>query len=258
MGISNIVMLLLLLLGISMAGAGSFDHKLIFTERPRTAEKMTAGARTNSILVWDLFASHNKYGVVDYLFAGLPISEQITDRFSLLTYRSPAFSLNLMDKPYHVAGGAKLFNATFGLEDEMINDQSFVLFACQEGQLKPRQSLLLFSSWSFRSIKLTTGSRTEHTWYLVPGYELSLGKKKQWRLAIEYYLTNTKELPIKSFQFVYDEDQLDFYNPNRELVSYMVWGVTYARKHFQAGLHLLSHYTFQGLVFPLVGLGWQL
>jgi hypothetical protein len=62
---------------------------------------------------------------------------------------------------------------------------------------------------------------------------------------------------MKILQFAFDEDALDFYNVTRDMYSFMFYGFEYQGEHVRVDLHLASHITFQSIIVPMVGFGWN-
>ena len=117
--------------------------------------------------------------------------------------------------------------------------------------MQKRHQFNLFTSLSLRS----SGNATSTTVYLVPGYKFWINRG--WNFGLEYYLTNTCKLPIKTLQYLMDSDGTDFNNSSRDFYSFMVYGIHYNGKHFYFGLDFANHLSFTGPIIPLLGLGWN-
>jgi hypothetical protein len=240
----------------------SFPQKLIFTETPETGHPWHGGLRMHDLLVWDGYWNVNGWLTLDVLTAGVGLAPArsdlvLKDRFSLLTLKTRAYTRDIQGHTYKIAGGYKLYRANFSVTvagDTMLgsSDGSAILFLTQSCNYRQRHYFNLFTSLSFRRPQ---GAALSTTCYVVPGYALPLSK--HWYAVFEYYMTNTERLPLKILQYAFDPDQLDFYNPDRDLYSFMIWGARYSRKHFYLDLTLANHYTFRSLVIPMVGLGWD-
>ncbi len=242
-----------------------FGHKLIFSDTPEMGTKWHGGIRMQDIVVWDFSLNLNDWVFADFLAAGLSDlktdkGERITDNFTVLTLKSPPFSRDTRFGGYALAGGMKLYHADFSFSSPVDSailgskDGSAMLFLTQS--LSRRNHYFnLFSSLSFREIPIGLGEkRTSTTFYLVPGYQY--GWTNGWGFDWEYYLTNTERLPIKVLQYVLDKDKIDFYNPNRDLYSFMFWGFHYTRRHLRLDFHIGNHISFRPPFIPVLGLGW--
>jgi hypothetical protein len=221
----------------------------------------------NDLLIWDMYFNVNNWFTVDFLRAGLPnvLAGQggnLVDRFSAFTLKSLPFRDQVGASEYLAGGGIKFYGASFSVSDSTQDtlvsseDGSLVAFVTQGLTWRERHYFNLFISLSGRTQKLSTGdNKIKSTYYLVPGYRLELSKN--WRAGLEHYMTNTEYLPIKALQWAFDEDQLEFYNAERYMYSFMVWGFQYAREHFYFSLTLANHISFQGPILPLLGAGWN-
>lgn len=245
----------------------AFPNKLIYTETPEIGQKWHGGIRMNDIFIWDGYLNTNDWMIIDVLHAGLPNlfgSEggSLTDNLSAFTFKSRPFTHILKNNTYKVAGGIKIYNANFEISDSTketlmeSKDNSLVLFLTQSYLFNGKHYFNFFTSLSFRTKKFSDGSEeTSTTYYIIPGYKLPISKN--WNFAIEYYMTNTEQLPIKILQYVYDPDQLDFLNSARDMYSFMFWGFNYTTKHLRIDLNFANHITFQGLKLPLIGIGYN-
>ena len=90
----------------------------------------------------------------------------------------------------------------------------------------------------------------------VPWVQGQMGHSN-WFLGGEYYYTNLKTLPLRFLQYGLDVDKLEFYNPSREWVSWMNYGVKYAGENFYFSFSLMNHYSFEGPILPMVSLGYE-
>ena len=70
-------------------------------------------------------------------------------------------------------------------------------------------------------------------------------------------MTNSLRLPYKILQFTLDKDALDFYNSNRDMVTFMFFGATYTGKHIQIDLIIGNHISFQPPHIIMARIGWQ-
>ena len=227
--------------------------------------KWHGGIRMQDVFIWDFGLNVYNWVYVDYLAAGLSKfkteeGDKITDNFYVLTFKSPAFTIDARPGIYKLAGGLKGYGAQFryssAVDSSQLNsdDQSLVLFLTQSLR-HDRHYLNLFSSVSFREIPISdTEKRTSTTFYLTPGYQYSWSNG--WHVGGEYYLTNTEKLPIKVLQFVLDKDRIEFHNPNQDLYSFLFWGFHYTRQHLRVDLHIGNHISFQPPFIPVLGVGW--
>jgi hypothetical protein len=245
----------------------AFPHKLIFSDTPEIGRKWRVGIRNNDIVVWDLNWNINDWFMVDILSAGvyrLKVEDaRIKDMFFLLTIKSRPISANFWGGVYKIGAGLKGYEADTDIESTGTADQedfwpidnSGMIFLTQ-GFSRNKHYLNLFSSLSFREKNLSSGAtKTQQTYCITPGYRYRLGK--YWSVSVENYMTNAEKLPIKVLQYGMDEDGVEFWNPNQELYSFMFWGFQYTRTHLRIDLNFISHYTFQGPMFPMIGIGWH-
>jgi hypothetical protein len=246
----------------------SWPHKLIFSDTPEIGKKWHGGVRMNDIVVWDLNLNVYDWCLVDFLWAGISgmkgeNNEEITDRFILLSIKSKPFFSSEKFKwgVYKASGGIKFFSAEFAIEsaeetneDFSSDDASFMVFITQ-GLERNRHYFNMFSSLSFREKTLSSGKKkTSTTYYLTPGYRYRISEN--WNFALENYMTNAEQLPIKILQWILDADQVEFWNPDRKMYSFMFWGFNYTRKHLRIDLNLANHISFQGPIMPVLGIGW--
>jgi hypothetical protein len=244
-----------------------FCNKVVFSETPEIGPKWHGGVRSSDILIQDGNWNIGGLFALDLTLAGLPWiksktdSSGLADNYQLFSIKSrpwrKAFSGNL----YSVGAGGKFNSTFFGIKDSSgayalgpIADHSTEIFVTQSLRYHQKHLFNLSSSFCFDDKNSFTDNAVSW-WYIVPGYRLMLGSR--WSFDFEYYLTNTLTLPIKLLQFTQDADRMDFYNISRDWYSYMVWGFSYSRKHFRLDLHIASHYSFTGLVLPVIGLGWN-
>jgi hypothetical protein len=246
----------------------SWPHKLIFSDTPEIGKKWRGGIRMNDIVVWDLNFNINNWILIDYLKAGFknfkPEEDggKLTDKFTLFAIKSrPFLSSEIKGGKYKMAAGIKYFTAKFRVTDEenpdgdyIDNDESLIFFIAQGYDIK-KHYVNLFSSISFREKTLSQGKkRTSTTYYMIPGYNFRLSTN--WNFAFEYFMTNTEYLPIKILQYGLDQDEMEFWNSERQLVTFTIWGFNYTRKHLRIDLNIGSYSPVIGPFFPIIGIGW--
>jgi len=245
-----------------------FNHKLIYSETAEQSKKWAIGVRFNlamplqfplPIPTTDLFININDWFDFDIVRSGwnelnVDSNYTITDLFWTVGLRSRPYKTSLFNKPLNLSGGIKLFNSSFemiskgDLDTTTINDKSFVLYLTQTMALAEKHRVNLFSSFSMR--KGSGGG-----YYFIPSYTYFMNKR--WSFNFEYYTTNSLRLPYKILQFTLDENNLDFFNSKREMVSFMLYGFTYCRKHLRIDLAMGNHISFSSPHILLIGAGWQ-
>lgn len=235
-----------------------FCNKLIYSETPEIGIKWHGGIRMTDVLIWDGYWNINNWLTMDLLISALPnlFKDQggsLTDRFTAFTIKSRPFSFQLMDRTYKVGGGIKSYAARSEFGDSTMTfmdtkDGSFVFFATQSYQWD-KHYFNLFTSVSSHD------NQDKATYFIVPGYRHPISKS--WSFSLEYFMTNTQYIPLKILQFAFDDDQLEFDNRERYMYSFMFFGAQYNRTHLRVDLGLASHYTFQNLILPLIGVGWN-
>lgn len=238
----------------------AFPNKLIFSETPEMGRKWRGGIRMTDIIVWDMYFNFSDWFRLDILSSGFSdIGDdtiRITDKFSSITFQSrPFINMDIYNNPYKVAGGIKLYSDTTLLEfgpDTItywdMGQKSLPLFITQSYQLGKKNFFNLYSSISF-------SGKSNRTYYVIPGYRFRISEN--WNFGLEYFMTNTFELPLRTFQIFLDPDGLPFLNLSRDMYSFMAWGIQYNRKHFHFSLNFFNHISFQPAVIPLIGIGWN-
>jgi hypothetical protein len=246
----------------------AFPNKLIFSETPDIGDKWHGGIRMNDFLIWDSYLNIAGLGAIEMLIAGLPwITDKndgtaLTDNFLVMSCKSRPLRLRVYNRPYEAGLGLRYYTAYFAMKDKdgnytagPENDYAVAVFVTQGYRLNHRNYFNLSASLSLGNEGFS-GRPSFVSYFIVPGYRFSLGKS--WSFAIEYYMTNTGRLPIKILQFSNDFDKLDFDNRGeRALYSYLFWGFALCRRHIRIDLDIACHYTFQGPIVPLVGVGWN-
>lgn len=237
-----------------------FSNKVVFSETPEIGKKWHGGIRMNDIAIWDGYWNVNNILLVDFLFAGfnslkVDQSMELVDKFRTLTIKSRPLELDLRGNTYRIAVGLKVFKSDFSMKDLeanddviTISDRSTVLFLTQSLVPAKNHSLNLFASLSNRKNGFDT-------YYIIPGYSWFFSKN--WSLDFEYYMTNSLRLPIKILQFAFDSDKLDFFNSERAMYSFMIYGASFTGKHLRVDLHLSNHISFAGPIIPILGVGWN-
>jgi hypothetical protein len=235
-----------------------FCNKLIYSETPEIGKKWHGGIRMTDILIWDGYWNVNDWLTLDLLFAVLPNlfkdnGGTLKDNFSAFTLKSRPVSLQLRERPYKAGGGVKFYRARSEFGDSTMTfmdtrDNSFVFFITQSYQWD-RHLFNLFTSLSSHE------NQDKPTYFIIPGYRHPISRS--WSFSFEYYMTNTQYIPLKILQFGLDEDQLEFDNREGYMYSFMFFGCQYSRAHIRVDLSLASHYTFQSLILPLIGVGWN-
>jgi hypothetical protein len=235
-----------------------FCSKLIFSETPEIGKKWHGGIRMTDVLIWDFYWNVNGWLTLDLLAAGLPNlfkgqGGTLTDNLKVFTIKSRPFSFQLKERPYRIAGGIKIYRANSKFGDSTATfmdteDKSSVFFVTQSCQWN-KHGVNLFTSLS------SSENQNKATYFIVPGYHYPISES--WSFSLEYYMTNTRFIPLKILQFYYDADELEFDNRERDMYSFMFFGCQYKRTHLRVDLNLASHYTFQNLVIPMLGIGWN-
>jgi hypothetical protein len=245
-----------------------FGHKVFYSENAEQSKKWAVGVRFNlamplqfplPIPTTDVFININDWFDIDIVRSGwkeLNIDSNIilTDLFWTTGIRSRPYKTTLFNKPLNLAGGIKLYKSNFELvnkeeRDTMdINDNSFILYLTQTMALTEKHKVNLFSSLSLR--KGSGGA-----YYFIPSYTYNLNNK--WAFNFEYYATNSLRLPHKTLQFMLDEDKLDFYNSERSMISFMLYGFSYCRKHLRIDITIGNHISFKAPHIIMTGIGWQ-
>jgi len=234
-----------------------FAHKVIFSETPDIGEKWHGGIRMNDFLIWEGYWNINNWLMADLVAAGLPnlLRAQggtMTDNFRIFTLKSRPFSAQVKGHPYTAGVGLKTYSSKSQFGDSTMllmdsEDKSTALFITQGYQWN-RHSFNLFTSISSHQ------NQDQSTFFIIPAYSVAINER--WSFSFEYYMTNTRFIPMKSSQFAKDSDKLDFDNRDRDLYSFIFFGFQYKRTHLRIDLSLASHYTFQYVKLPLLGLGW--
>ena len=265
-GLMSVMVLMLLTPLHSKEDEKPFCNKLIFSETPEIGRKWHGGIRTTDFFCWEGYFNIYNWVMVDFLRAGfgnLKVGEngKMKDYFYTLTLKSRPIHFDLFGGDYKAALGMKYFKAPFAFVADgdsimRILDSSFMLFVTQGYGFKENHLFNLMTSLSFRDRKDSKGKEiTGTTYYLVPGYQYAISEK--WFFSVEYYMTNTERLPLKILQFAFDKDKLDFYNTGREMYSWLFYGCHYSGKHLRVDLNLANHYSFSGIILPMIGVGWN-
>ena len=242
----------------------AFPGKLIFSDTPDIGIKWHGGVRVLDVLALDFNWNINGWLSVDFLTVGLnkhkgDQGERITDKFSLVTFKSPPYLKSTAWGNYAVAGGLKFFNSEFKFQNP--GDTNVLKSDAQSGGFFLTQSLTygkhyinLLTTLSQRKVQLSTGEDERGTFYFAPGYSYSISR--HWQVSFEHYWTNTEWLPMKILQYAFDEDKTEFHNPNQDVYSFLFWGFQYRRKHLRVDLNVAHHISLAPPFIPMVGVGW--
>ncbi|MBD3420808.1 MAG: hypothetical protein GF398_11880 [Chitinivibrionales bacterium] len=252
----------------------AFAHKLIFSDTPRMGRKWRGGIRSRDIFMWDMYFNFGDIVLMDIVYAGIPqefiraLAEDtnitFTDNMVLLTLKSRPLTISLPFADYDLAGGLKAYGSKFHVSTQddgplfEEEDGAVSIFAVQSMTFSERSILNIYSSLAFRSHEIGNGEqRLSATYYLIPGAKVFIGGKKRWSFNTELYLMNPLELPIKSFQLALDEDNNEFYNIGRDIVTFVFYGFSYARRNFTIDLYFGNHPSFSPPYIPFFGFGWN-
>lgn len=242
----------------------AFSTKLIFTETPDIGPKWRGGIRMTDILCWDGYFNIAGWFTVDYLIAGIPTigndSAKFSDNFSLFSLKSRPVRIPVGRHEYKLAGGIKYHAAEFkisGKDGVLLSENSYwtVPFITQSILLCNRNHFNLFSSVVFESRNIGSAKKLFASYCLVPGYRFFINNR--WSLAVEYAYFNVRKLPLNLLWYLWDADGVSFDNPNADPYSLMFWGASFTNRHFRADFNIGCHYTFQGPVIPMFGIGWN-
>jgi hypothetical protein len=249
----------------------AFPNKLIFSETPEIGYKWRGGIRMNDLLVWDVYWNIGGIGSISLNFSGLPKittadSVTLVDNFRSISLKSRPIGLSFARSRLMVGGGVRLYSASFGYMNDSTGegipveiDRSFGPFVSACLFLRDRHCFNVAISVPLQSRQIGEDKRRiVSTVFITPGYRVFLGHRKNWSLGLEYLMGNPEELPIKLLQYAFDPDGLEFYNPDRQWISMMFWGVTYSRRHFRVDINIGNHISFQGPIVPFLGVGWNL
>lgn len=273
--------------GIADSLYSAFSHKLIFSETPDAGVRWrggiklrlyffsfdgeeTAGEEGGVLPLPQLDFFWNMGGILtlDMVIAGIPRiagdnGDTIQDSYSLMSIKSKPFSRELRGLPWRIAGGAKLYSASSQFQDSLgeglprERDGAVGVFVTQDVRLGRRHRGNLYTSVNFRRKRIGSSPTLSATWFVVPGYRLSLDQCDRWSLGLEYYLMNPEKLPIKFIQYAADEDRTEFHNINRSVVTFLFWGGSYHSRRVRVDFTLGHHPTFQGPVIPSATFGWN-
>lgn len=257
----------------------AFPNKIIFSETPEIGRKWRGGIRFYDLFaVGDLYWNIADFLSIDATYAsagfliraavradGRPVdSMNIKDNFLLISAKSRPFVLKFNNYVFKAGGGLKYYRSASAFLDEYgegipeETDQSVNVFTTSALSLNDRLYLNLFLSGAFRTRELSDGETKLHaTIFAVPGGRVFIGKKKRWSFGMEYYLMNPEQLPIKTIQYTVDEDNIDFYNPDRKLVSFLFWGFSYSSRKIRIDLNIGSYSIIYPPYLPFIGFGWN-
>ncbi|MBD3343859.1 MAG: hypothetical protein GF401_02205 [Chitinivibrionales bacterium] len=266
-----------------------FAHKLFFSETPEIGHPWRGGIRTNitsvklieerddgatmdtavlPLPIFDFYFTFAQIMTIDILYAGIPIFETgsmtLGDNFSLITLKSCPYTVPFNGHAYKAGGGLKLYGAKSQITDHLGDgfpleeDRALGLFATQGLTFNNRHRINLYSSLNFRNQGSASGNtRLITTYYLAPAYRIYWGKKLDWSFRFEYYMMNPVDLPLRLFQILGSEDNLDFYNPDRLMFSLLFWGFSYNTRHLRIDLTLINHISFADRPYLMLGFGWD-
>ena len=241
----------------------AFSTKLIFTETPDIGPKWRGGIRMTDVLAWDFYINIAGWITVDYFIAGIPTigdTTKISDFFSLFSLKSRPLRIPAGSNEYKLAGGIKYHAAEFkitGKDGTSFGENSYwtVPFITQSFVLMTRNHFNLFSSAALENRNIGTGKKLFASYCFVPGYRFFITNK--WSLGIEYAVFNARKLPLNLFWYLWDADKLAFDNPNADWYSLIFWGASFTGRHIRVDLNIACHYTFQGPIVPMFGVGWN-
>ena len=246
-----------------------FSNRIIFSQTPEIGEKWHGGIRMNDLLVWegywncaDLFTLDFFYaGIADFSFQG-DNGDTITlsDHLTLFSLKSRPFQRAIWNHPYAAALGITLRSYTFDFQNQFgegISSQpsSELEFFVTQGWFYKQHYFNLTLTASF--MKKAPMEKAVTTLFIIPGYRLFIDKKKSWSFDVEHYFMNPVELPYKTLQYVFDDDNNEFYNPEQLFVSFTFIGFSYSGAHLRLQLHVGRHISFVGPMVPMAGIGWD-
>jgi hypothetical protein len=243
----------------------AFSTKLIFTETPDIGPKWRGGIRMTDVLAWDFYFNVAGWFNIDFFAAGFPTitggdSTKISDNFTLFSIKSLPLRIPIGNNMYKLAGGIKYHAAEFkitGKDGASFSENSYwtVPFLAQGFLLGNRNHFNLFSSAALENRNLGTGRQLFASYCFVPGYRFFISSK--WSLGLEYAVFNARKLPLNLLWYLFDADGVAFDNPNADWYSLMFWGASFTGRHFRADFNIACHYTFQGPIVPMFGIGWN-
>ncbi|MBN1128310.1 MAG: hypothetical protein JXA71_04955 [Chitinispirillaceae bacterium] len=247
-----------------------FPNRIIFSQTPEIGEKWRGGIKTHDLLVWDAYWNCADWFTVDLFSAGVKqarIAGENGDIITLTDYRtqvslkSRPFQTTLWNNPYALAGGMTIQSSAFSFQNQLgegIVEQpsgELAFFAAQRWFYRSRHYFNLVAMASF--MKTDGMEKAVATMYFIPGYRFFIDKKKSWSLDIEHYFMNPIDLPYKTLQYMFDNENNEFYNPDRHFVSFTFWGFSCSRRHLRLAFHLGHHVSFSGPIVPMIGVGWD-
>jgi hypothetical protein len=252
----------------------AFVHRLILTDTPDMGLRWRGGFQTTDILMWDFFLNVNDWFTFGTTAGGLSIAPKdsathLQDLVWVLSFKSRPMLSKVTKDRYGAAAGVKIYYSRFMVMDPRSpqdsissKDAALMLFLTQRVRLGDRNFINLFTSLSLDNygygrlrMNHDSAGRRATSIIAVPGYRFHIGRG--WNLELEYILTNAMYLPLATLQIISSSAPLPIENIGQEWLSLMAWGIQYRGRHFDFGCHILNHYTFQGLILPMVSLGWN-